>query len=383
MLYKDFKGDKISALGMGNMRLPAQGEGEDKTIDDDAARAVIDRVYELGINYYDTAYMYHNGESENFLRRALVERYPRESYFLADKLPGMMMLSGEPTAKELFEKQLQKCGVDYFDFYLLHNLNEKDISVYESAEANVLPYLLEQKKAGRIRHLGFSCHAKPETLAGFLDRHDCFEFVQLQLNYLDWEIGQAHELYDIVVAHGLKVWVMEPCRGGRLASLSPEADAILKKAAPERSIASWAFRWVKSLPAVQVVLSGMNTIAMTEDNAAVFSADEPFSADEQKALAEAIKIFCEKNQLPCTRCRYCDGCPQELEIPELIALYNDYLLNGDGKFLAMKVSQLPEDKQPQNCVACGACAEKCPQNIDIPGVMSKLTDIAAAAGGDR
>ena len=209
MMYKELCGEKISRLGMGNMRLPTI-DGRNGPIDEAKAQEIIDYLMAAGVNYYDTAYMYHGGKSEIFVGKAL-SKYPRDRYFLADKMPSYPLEEGR-TPQEIFEEQLKKCGTDHFDFYLLHNLCEDSVPVFTDPKKSVIPYLLEQKKNGRIRHFGLSSHAKPETLKAFLDQYDFFEFVQLQLNYLDWEMQDAKQQYEIVTNYGVPVWVMEPCR---------------------------------------------------------------------------------------------------------------------------------------------------------------------------
>ena len=366
MMYQTLCGERLSRLGMGNMRLPTKGE-RNGHIDEEKSQEIIDYLMASGVNYYDTAYMYHGGKSELFVGKAL-KKYPRDSYFLADKMPTYPLKEGK-TPQEIFEEQLQKCGVDHFDFYLLHNLCEDSVPVFTDPEKGVIPYLLEQKKAGRIRHFGLSSHAKPETLKKFLDQYDFFEFVQLQLNYLDWDMQDAKQQYEIVTNYGVPVWVMEPCRGGRLASLTPEADAMLKDCQPERTIASWAFRYVMSLPNVGVVLSGMTQMDQAENNVATFSEGKNLTEEEQTVLHRALEQFRSQVIVPCTACHYCDGCPMELDIPEILRLYNRYALN-KSPMIHMDMAELAH--QPEECIACGACQSKCPQNIAIPDVMEQF-----------
>ncbi len=376
MRYLPFQEAELSILGMGNMRLPTVGDDRGAPIDEEKAQEIIDYVYSHGVNYYDTAYMYHGGKSECFIGKAL-RKYPRDSYYLADKMPGWDVKQPEDVPA-IFEEQLRRCGVDYFDFYLLHNMSDGSFPIYIDPKMGVVDYLLEQKRAGRIHHLGFSSHATPEMLEDFLNRYpDTFEFVQIQLNYLDWTLQDARRQYEIITAHGLKVWVMEPCRGGRLASLCPEADAMLKEAEPEQSIASWAFRFVRTLPEVQVVLSGMSTLEQAADNVATFSNLEPLSQEELDTLWSAFDLFHRTVNVPCTKCHYCDGCPVGLDIPDLLALYNDISVYDSGS-AHRKVRELTEDKLPSRCVACGRCARLCPQRIDIPGALKKFAVICDA-----
>ena len=368
MLYRNLCGEILSALGMGNMRLPVT-DVRNGPIDEAKALEIIDYVYQNGVNYFDTAYMYHGGESERFVGKAL-SRYPRDSFFLATKMPSGELERGR-SPQEIFEEQLQKCQVDYFDFYLLHNLNEGSYAVFTDPDRGVIPYLLEQKKQGRIRHLGLSSHAAPETLKRFLDSYDFPEFVQIQLNYFDWEFQNAKAQYEIIESHGIPVWVMEPCRGGRLASLSPDADRILTDRNPDRSVASWAFRYLLGLGAVGVILSGMTELSQAQDNLKTFTEGAPLSPEESDTLQKALDLFRAQNIIPCTACHYCDGCPMGLDIPELLRLFNRFRLN-PGPFIWMDMERIDPDKRPDACIACGACVHKCPQNIQIPDLMASF-----------
>lgn len=368
MMYKELCGEKISRLGMGNMRLPTI-DGRNGPIDEAKAQEIIDYLMAAGVNYYDTAYMYHGGKSEIFVGKAL-SKYPRDHYFLADKMPSYPLEEGR-APQEIFEEQLKKCGTDHFDFYLLHNLCEDSVPVFTDPKKGVIPYLLEQKKNGRIRHFGLSSHAKPETLKAFLDQYDFFEFVQLQLNYLDWEMQDAKQQYEIVTNYGVPVWVMEPCRGGRLASLTPEADKLLTDCDPDRSVASWAFRYVMSLPNVGVILSGMTQMDQAENNVETFSEGKYLTGQEQKVLNQALEQFRSQVIVPCTACHYCDGCPMELEIPDILKLYNRYSLS-KSPMIHMDVAELAHG--PADCIGCGACESKCPQHIAIPEIMAKFAE---------
>ena len=366
MQYKQLCGEKLSRLGMGNMRLPTL----DGRIDEAKAQAIFDYLIGEGINYFDTAYMYHGGESEKFVGKAL-KKYPRDSYYLADKLPSNELQKGR-SPEEIFEEQLARCDVDYFDFYLLHNLSEGSYDIFTDENVGAISYLLAQKAAGRIRHLGVSSHAKPETLKKFLENHhDAMEFVQIQLNYLDWDMQDAKSQYEIISSYDLPVWVMEPCRGGRLASLSPAADKILKDAAPDASIASWAFRWVQSLENVGVVLSGMTQMDQAVDNVKTFSEAMNLTESENATLMTALELFRSEVNVPCTACHYCDGCPVGIDIPAVLGLYNKFRID-KSPFIRMQVDKLSAG--PADCIACGACKPKCPQNIDIPAVMAEFAE---------
>lgn len=387
MIYKPFHDLKLSTLGLGAMRLPTLGEGG--PIDQPAARRLIEAAYAGGINYFDTAYRYHGGASESFLGSVLAQ-YPRDSWHLASKMPGHMMtyqggrlgftgyLAGEQvvSAADIFEEQLEKCGVDYFDFYLLHNLCETSYDFYTDEDLGLVEYLQAQKRAGRIRYLGFSTHARPETLERFLNWRGDFDFAQIQLNYLDWHLQQAAQKYRLLAERGIPVMVMEPCRGGRLSHLSPGAEARLTQARPGASIASWAFRFLQGLPGVQVVLSGMSDPAQLADNLDTFAQPWPLSGTE-KLLLDAV--VAELVQLvPCTACRYCcEECPQQLPIPKLIALYNEMRFDASPG-LSFTLRALGGQEGPDRCVACGACQRRCPQDIAIPEILSSLSGMLAA-----
>ena len=368
MLYNEACGENLSRLGFGCMRLP---QTPDKAIDTAEMQRMVDYAIAHGVNYYDTAWPYHGGHSEIEIGKCLA-KYPRDSWYLATKYPGHQVASSyDPAA--VFEEQLKKCGVDHFDFYLLHNVYENSIGVYTDPKWGILDYFREQKRLGRIRHLGFSCHARPDTLEKWLDyAGDAMEFCQIQLNYLDWTLQDAKAKYDLLTARGIPVWVMEPLRGGRLAALSEEDEAKLRALRPDESDAAWAFRWLQNLPNVKMVLSGMSAFGQMEDNVATFSAGAPQTGAEAALLMDIAEGM--KDALPCTRCRYCcDGCPMQLDIPMLIHAYNDLKFAG-GMTVAMQFDALPEEKKPSACIACGACAAVCPQNIDIPGALAELAD---------
>ena len=368
MQYNDFQDLSLSRLGFGTMRLPTK-EG---AIDTDLTTQMIDYALEHGINYFDTAYPYMGSKSEIVVGQALA-RHPREKFFLADKFPGHQ-IAETYYPEEIFEEQLQKCKVDYFDFYLLHNIYENSFFVYTDPQWHIIPYFIEQKKKGRIRHLGFSCHANIETLRKFLDLYgDVMEFCQIQLNYLDWTLQKAKAKYDLLTERGIPVWVMEPVRGGKLANLPEEDCQKLAAIRPDESAAAWAFRWLTSLPNVKMILSGMSNLPQMEDNVKTFSTDKPLNDNEIQMLFDIAEKM--KDSVPCTACRYCcDGCPMQLDIPMLMQSYND-LHFATSLTPVMQIEALPEEKRPSACIACGACASACPQKIDIPDIMAKLSDL--------
>ena len=267
MIYRDFQGLKLSGLGMGNMRLPVI-DGNDAQVDFAEAEKIIDYAYEHGVNYFDTAYGYHNGNSEVAVRKAL-GKYPRESYYLADKFPGYD-LANMPRVKEIFEEQLERCGVEYFDFYLFHNVCEMNIEQYLDPQYGIFDYLMEQKRNGRIKHLGFSCHGNMPVLKRFLEAYgEHMEFCQLQLNYVDWSFQHCDEKVALLNEMNIPVWVMEPLRGGRLVNLPEDAAARLKALRPEESVQGWAFRFLQSVKGVTMVLSGMSAMDQVMDNVAI------------------------------------------------------------------------------------------------------------------
>lgn len=370
MIYRKFKGsqENISLLGMGCMRLPTLQDGKGG-IDYDKAGEIIDYAYDKGINYYDTAYYYHSGDSERFLGQAL-KKYPRDSFYLADKMPGFA-LKEEGQLETIFIQQLERCNVDFFDFYLCHDIRETSFDKY--VDFKVIPFLQKKQKEGAIKRLGFSSHGKPDTLKRALDLHN-WDFVQIQLNYFDWSYQDAKLQYEMITERGIPVAVMEPVRGGRLANLSPEANDVLISAKPDKSIASWAIRFAASLPGVMTVLSGMSTMEQIIDNIDTMNHFEPVTQDEQLILDRAVEILKAKTLVPCTACRYCTSeCPIGLDIPRLISIYNDYSISKKS-FGLDDIFELPDDKKPDKCLACGLCTGNCPQNIDIPDIMKKLAD---------
>lgn len=369
MIYSDFQNEKLSLLGFGAMRLPCLADG---SIDENQVAEMTRLAMEAGVNYFDTAYPYHGGQSERVMGRVL-SKYPRDSYNLATKYPGHQILSDGYNPAAIFEEQLEKCGVDYFDFYLLHNVNEKSMEVYMDPQWGIVDYFKEQKRLGRIRHLGFSSHAQVEGLEKFLDYcGQDMEFCQIQLNYMDWMLQKAKEKYELLTARGIPVWVMEPVRGGMLASLSEENSAKLKAIRPEATDASWGFRFLQGLPNVKMVLSGMSNLAQMQDNLATFARRDTLNPAETELLLSIARGM--MDSIPCTACRYCcEGCPRGLDIPALLAVYNELRVTPTVN-AAMRVEFLPEEKKPTACIACGKCARSCPQNIDIPRALKELAE---------
>lgn len=369
MIYKDFGDLKLSALGMGTMRLPVTS-GSDGSIDETAAREMVALAMKNGVNYYDTAWGYHNGQSELVMGRLLKE-YPRESFYLATKFPGYA-LGNMDKVEEIFEEQLKKCQVDYFDFYLFHNVCEMNIDAYLDESHGIHSYLMEQKRAGRIRHLGFSAHGSPAVIRRFLTAYGKdMEFGQLQLNYLDWTFQEGKEKVELLREWGIPIWVMEPLRGGQLANKVPEEDAAaLATLRPHETLPAWAFRFLQTVPNVTVTLSGMSSLQQVEENLATYREEKPLSGAEWDALLGVAERMLRPNTVPCTACRYCTShCPQQLDIPALLVLYNEHRVTGGGFLAPMVLTTYPEEKKPGACIGCRSCEAVCPQQIKIPEAL--------------
>ncbi len=373
MIYKDFKGIKLSALGLGCMRLPIIGE-DTGNIDKEKTAEMIDYAMKNGINYYDTAWPYHNQQSELVVGEIL-KNYPRDSFCLSSKFPGFNEENFKK-APEIFERQLEKCQVEYFDFYLLHNVNEGNVDWFLNKDFGVVEYLLEQKKVGRIRHLGFSCHGQLGVLERTLDAYPELEFCQIQLNWLDWKLQRANEKVELLNSRNVPVWVMEPVRGGKLVDIGEEYEKQLKAFRPDESNPAWALRFVNGIPGVTMILSGMSNMDQLKENIKTFSEDKPLSEEERSALLSITDEMMKKNTLPCTACRYCveeNECPMGLDIPRIMAIYNEMMYNNGGTSAPRYIGSLPDDKKPSACIGCGGCASVCPQGLDIPGMMQDFT----------
>lgn len=372
MIYTDFHGEHLSLLGLGTMRLPTLADG---SIDQAQLESMVRIAMAQGVNYFDTAVPYHGGTAEAAIGKALTA-YPRDSWYLADKFPGhQIAASYDPRAT--FEEQLQKCGVDYFDFYLLHNVYERSIKTYTDPRWGILDYFREQKRLGRIRHLGFSSHGRLDNLKEVLDLiGDDMEFCQIQLNWLDWSLQEAREKVQLLRERNIPVWVMEPLRGGRLCQLDVAAEARLNALLPGVSPTEWSFRFLQGIPNVQMVLSGMSNLQQMQENAAMFRERHALTDAETDALLSLTDTL--TDSVPCTACRYCTPhCPRGLDIPMLLHTYNELKVE-TALNIGMRLEALPEEKQPAACIGCGKCARMCPQNIDIPGELKALAAKAAA-----
>lgn len=367
MSYKNFKNEiKLSRLGMGNMRLPVKKTENGEVIDFEAAKKIIDNAIKMGVNYFDTAYIYHGGESEVFTGKALKD-YPRESYYVADKYN----FQASRDYKAQFAEQLERLQMEYVDFYLLHGV--QDYFVDDIIASGAIEYFNQLKKEGKIRYFGFSFHGTPEALKKILAANT-WDFVQIQLNYYDWLYEDAKAQYELLDEAGIPIMVMEPVHGGMLANLGEKANALLKEAKPDKTIASWAMCWVKSLPRVQVILSGMSDLEQLKDNVETISKTEDVCEEEKELIKKAAAIVRSNTTVACTKCRYCTpNCPMELDIPVLLSYYNEAKIGGNWRLTNLPA--IVGEKLPSTCVACGACASHCPQSFDIPKYMAELAEM--------
>ena len=371
MIYKEFHGLSLSSLGFGSMRLPTCGS--DSEIDISCSFEMVDYAIEHGVNYFDTAWGYHGGNSELVMGEAL-SRHPRESFYLASKFPGYS-LKNMPHVKEIFEKQLEKCRVDFFDFYLFHNVCEMNIDAYLDPKFGIYPYLIEQRDNGKIRHLGFSAHGSVDVLERFLDAYGKnMEFCQLQINFLDWRFQHADEKVALLKERNIPVWVMEPLRGGSLCRLEDEYEKLLRRLRPDETTTAWNFRFIQSIPEAVVTLSGMSTPEQLRDNIATFETEAPLNSEEFAALQEIAARMLDKKTVPCTACHYCvDQCPMGLDIPRLLALYNEHAFSNGGFIAPMALSAIDDRKQPDCCIGCQSCESVCPQQIPIAETLADFT----------
>lgn len=368
-------GKELSLLGFGGMRFPTKGVSRD--IDEVMAEKLIDYAYAHGVNYFDTAYFYHDGKSEAFMGKAL-RKYPRESYYLCDKMPTPSVHS-LAEAKEIFQTQLDRCGVTYFDNYLLHTLSSRDQFQRLYLDGGVLAYLRHEKEQGRIKCLGFSFHGDVPFFNYLMDTFtwDC---VMIQLNYADWNDPdeeprgnkQAGSLYRKAMEKKTPIFVMEPVQGGNLANLPEDKAAILRAANPDASQASWALRFVGSLPGIVTMLSGMSSLEQVLDNIHTMSHFTPLSAQEQDVLRRVVGKAGTTSPIPCTYCRYCDPCPYDVDIASVFHTYNTYHTAQDEALLLHYQVDVEKGRRASQCVGCNVCLPRCPQHIGIPAQLRQI-----------
>ena len=365
----DFRPKK--KLGFGLMRMPLLDSTDESSVDVEQVCKMVDMFLEKGFTYFDTAWMYHEFNSENVVKTALVDRHPRDSFTLATKLHGDFIKTKKDRDK-VFNEQMKKTGVDYFDYYLIHAVDEDLLEIYDKLDC--FNWLLEKKKAGLVKHAGFSFHDTPELLDEVLTAHPEMEFVQLQINYLDWESEwvQSRACYEVAVKHGKPVVVMEPVRGGTLADLPADVEKMFREKDPEMSPASWAIRYVASLDNVMMVLSGMSSISQMENNTSYMQDFKPLTEDEKKLCLKAGEMIISKLAIPCTACSYCTaGCPMKIAIPKYFKMYNENTFDDlKDKEWTVEYSEYPElleggGGKATDCIACGQCEGVCPQHITI------------------
>lgn len=362
-------GKEISRLGYGGMRFPKNGD----EVDMDAAVQLLRKAYEMGINYFDTAMVYHKGESEKIFGKAF-EPYPRDSYLIADKM-SIWLCSDEEDMKARFYNQLKTLKTDYIDFYLVHSLNRNHYKKVK--DLHCVEFLQQMKQEGKIKHLGFSFHDTYQVFTQILNDYT-WDFVQIQLNYLDWHNQGAEQLYRELERRNLPVMVMEPVRGGYLATIDSERAKPFLELEPQRSIASWAIRWVESLPQVAVVLSGMSDLQQLEDNVATMTHFEPMNEQELAAIDRVVEEIRKVNEIPCTGCRYCMDCPMGVDIPEIFSIYSQYKIFGKEKAFVQDYEEVVEyGNGAEHCVRCMACTTKCPQMIAIPDKLEMIAKLYA------
>ena len=367
----------MKKLGFGCMRLPLTNPDDPSTVDHEKFCEMVDEFLNRGFTYFDTAYMYHNGKSEIAVREALVKRHPRDSFLLADKLP-LFVIKNEGDKERIFDEQFEKCGVDYFDYYLLHNVNSSSIETANKFDC--FEFIKQKKAEGKLRHIGFSYHDNAENLDKILTEHPEMEFVQIQLNYLDYETAyiQSRKCYEVIKKHGKKAWIMEPVKGGMLANPIEEVKNMLNSHLPNATPSSWAIRFAASHNEVAMVLSGMSNMEQLCDNTDNMSAFVPLTDEEKQILAKAADIINAKTAVPCTACAYCvEGCPMNIAIPEYFSIYNSAKQRGERSqnHVIYYRNYSKNRGKASDCIGCKNCESACPQHIEISKFLKDVADL--------
>lgn len=370
-MSENYLGENIKKLGFGLMRLPMNGE----EIDIEQTKKMVDTFMSKGFTYFDTAYVYIGGKSEVALKEAVVDRYPRESFQCATKLP-VWDLKDTAEMETIFQTSLDRAGLSYYDFYLLHAMDKK--KVQKADEVKAWDFMKQLKAQGRAKHIGFSFHDSAEVLEEILSAHPEMEFVQLQINYADWEDEnvQSRKCYEVARKHNIPVIIMEPVKGGSLATMPPQVQELFKAAEPEMSVPSWAVRYCASLEGVITVLSGMSNEEQLNDNVSYMEHFQPLTSGERETVGKAVEILRSMPTIPCTKCKYCvDGCPQKINIPEIFAVKNQYTLyNNEAGAKRSYGNVVKEGGKASDCIQCGACEAHCPQHIEIIETLKKAAE---------
>ena len=367
-----YLGEKIKKLGFGLMRLPMKG----KEVDIEHTKKMVDKFIDAGFTYFDTAYVYIDGKSESITKEVLVDRYPRESFQLATKMT-IWVTEQKEDVERIFNEQLERTGAGYFDFYLLHALDREKLEKLENFD--VWNFVKQKKEEGKIKHYGFSFHDDAETLDKILTDHPDVEFVQLPINYIDWESKdvQSRKCYEVCRKHNKPVIIMEPVKGGSLATLAPEASKVFKEANPDMSVASWAIRFAASLDGVITVLSGMSSEEQANDNISYMKDFKPLSDDERNTIDNVVEIMKSIPTVPCTGCKYCvDGCPMSINIPKIFKVLNHNTVYQNTETCKARYNEIVKDSgKASDCIECRRCETVCPQHIEIPRFLSDAQEI--------
>ena len=367
----------MAQLGFGMMRLPLLDENDQTSIDVEQVKKMVDTYMKSGFNYFDTAFVYHEGVGESTFKKTVVDRYPRDSFKIATKLP-LFVITEESQLEPIFAQQLENCGVDYIDYFMLHNVSGFTENAWKNAD--LYSFIENKKQEGKIKHIGISTHGDAEFLEEILFDHPELEFVLLQINYLDWEDEaiDVKKCWEVARKYNKKIMVMEPYKGGFLADVPEEAEKVMKEHAPDRSVVSWAMRFVANIEDIDVVLTGASTLEQLEDNIQEFKNADPLNDDEMEVIKEITEIINSNITVDCTKCRYCvDACSEDIDIAKLFDLYNKHKMLKIDEWTQfgnayINYTKLPDVGIASDCIECEACIEECPQSINIPDVLKDV-----------